>query len=191
MTSQSSKIAGTFLLMVLLIFATGTFAQKPPSNNVVLHVRVTDSVSHAVVDVPENNFKILEDGIEQKISFFSKEEVPLSYGLLIDNSGSLRTQLNAVVTAAIRIVKSNKPTDEAFLVRFISSDKIQVVQETTSEQELLINGLEGLYVEGGATAVIDAVYLASEKLAKQSTSNTTIRRRALVLVTDGEDRESF
>jgi VWFA-related protein len=157
---------------------------------VVLNVRVTDAQSHAVVDVPESNFKIFEDGVEQKIESFSKEQIPVTYGLVIDNSGSMRNQLSDVVKAGIRIIKSNKPEDEAFLIRFISSDKIQVVQETTSSTDLLIDGLEALYVEGGESAVVDAIYLATEKLAKQQ-GNNTIRRRALVLITDGEDLNSF
>ena len=157
---------------------------------VILNVRVTDAQSHAVVDVPQSNFKIFEDGVEQKIELFSKEQVPLIYGLIVDNSGSMRSALPAVVKTGIRIVKSNKPDDEAFLIRFISSDKIQVVQETTADSDLLVRGLETLYVEGGASAVIDGIYLAAEKLAKQPTNNTD-RRRALVLVTDGEDLNSF
>lgn len=186
----------TFRFIAFLIlpslWSTGGFAQnQPPTNMVVLHVRVTDALSQAVVDVPESSFRVTEDGVPQTIALFSKEEVPVSYGLLIDNSGSLRSQLSSVVKAGIRIVKTNAPNDDAFLIRFISSDKIQTVQEPTSDSQLLINGLEGLYVEGGQTAVVDAVYLAAEKLAKQSSPDNTIRRRALILVTDGEDRNSF
>jgi Ca-activated chloride channel family protein len=186
----------TFRFIAFLILAslwgTALFAQNQSRlEMVVLHVRVTDALSKAVVDVPESSFRITEDGIPQSIALFSKEEVPVSYGLLIDNSGSLRSQLSAVVKAGVRIVKTNTPNDEAFLIRFISSDKIQTVQETTSDRQLLINGLDSLYVEGGQTAVVDAVYLAAEKLTKQVSPNNTIRRRAVILVTDGEDRNSF
>ena len=179
------------LILGLLGCATLFGSYQSPSEMVILHVRVTDAQSHAVVDVPQTNFKIFEDGVEQKIESFSKEQVPVSYGLVIDNSGSVRDVLSSIVKAGTRIVKSNKPDDEAFLVRFISSDKIQVVQDTTSDPGLLINGLDILYVEGGASAVIDAIYLSAEKLAKQAPSDKAIRRRALVLVTDGEDRSSF
>ncbi len=168
----------------------GGVAPQLPTAMVMLHVRVTDAMSHAVVDVPQGGFKVFEDGIEQKIALFSKEQVPVSYGLVVDNSGSLRRSLSQVVRAGIRIVKSNKTEDDAFLIRFISSDKIEVVQEPTSDGSLLMKGLDGLYVEGGSTAVVDAVYLAADKLARRP-SNYTLRRRALVLVTDGEDRNSF
>ena len=188
-TCRISKL----LALVILALAGGISfgSNQSASDRVILHVRVTDAQSHAVVDVPQTNFKIFEDGVEQKIESFSKEQVPVSYGLVIDNSGSIREVLGSIVKAGTRIVKSNKPDDEAFLIRFISSDKIQVVQETTSDPSLLIKGLDTLYVEGGASAVVDAIYLSAEKLAKQAPTDKTIRRRALVLVTDGEDRSSF
>lgn len=189
---RSRTPRATVLVILVLLALTGLPARtQSPLEMVVLHVRVTDALSKAVVDVPENSFRITEDGVPQTIRMFSKEEVPLSYGLLIDNSGSFRTQLSAVVTAGILIVSSNKPNDKAFLIRFISSDKIQTVQEPTTQRQLLINGLQSLYVEGGQTAVIDAVYLGVDKLAKEVGSDSGVRRRALILVTDGEDRNSF
>ena len=181
-----------FALLILALVAgeISLAANQASPEMVILNVRVTDARSHAVVDVLQDNFKIFEDGVEQKIESFSKEQIPVTYGLVVDNSGSMRSQLPDVVKAGIRIIKSNKPEDEAFLVRFISSDKIEVVQETTSSTDLLIDGLESLYVEGGESAVVDAIYLATDKLAKQKGLNT-IRRRALVLITDGEDLNSF
>ena len=184
-------IAVVAVFLCLLSFGSGLFARDPlQSEVVVLHVRVTDPLSQAVLDVPQSSFRVLEDNVQQTITMFSKEQIPVSYGLVIDNSGSMRSQISEVINAGVRIVNSNKPGDDAFLVRFISSDKIQVVQETTSDQRLLANGLDTLYVEGGQTAVVDAVYLAVDKLAKQASSDKA-RRRALVLVTDGEDRNSF
>lgn len=179
------------VILTLLSLTSLPARSQSPLEMVVLHVRVTDALSKAVVDVPQSSFRISEDGVPQDIALFSKEEVPLSYGLVIDNSGSLRVYISNVVKAGIRIVKTNRPNDDAFLVRFISSDKIETVQETTSEQQLLINGLDSLYVEAGQTALIDAVYLAADKLAKQVAPNNTIRRRALIVVTDGEERNSF
>jgi Ca-activated chloride channel family protein len=190
---KTSRFAFAILLILcVLSFGTGLFARGPSQSEVVvLHVRVTDPLSKAVLDVPQSSFRVMEDGVPQTITTFSKEQIPVSYGLLIDNSGSMRSQLSAVVNAAMRIVNSNKPGDDAFLVRFISSDKIQVVQDTTSDGGLLANGLDTLYVEGGQTAVVDAVYLAVEKLEKQAVSDNKPRRQALVLATDGEERNSF
>jgi Ca-activated chloride channel homolog len=185
-------------ILVILILVTGTWSagssisrgQSPPEM-VILNVRVTDSMSKAVSDVPRENFQILEDGLVQNITYFSSAQVPLSYGLVIDTSGSLRDQLRAVIKAGLHIVNSNKSDDETFLIRFISSDKIETVQATTSDKGLLMNGLQSLYVEGGQTAIIDAVYLSVDLLVKQKHSAGSIHRKALVLVTDGEDRLSY
>lgn len=157
---------------------------------VILNVRVTDGLSRAVVDVDQSAFSVTEDGVVQKITFFSNAVVPLSYGLLVDSSASMRSQLNTVVQAGAKIVISNKPDDETFIVKFISTDKIETVQDVTSNKQLLIDALANLYVEGGQTALIDALHVSVEKLAKSKTENR-LRRQALILITDGEDRKSY
>lgn len=159
---------------------------------VTLNVRVIDRNNRPIDNVRENDFHVFEDGAEQPIAFFTREEVPISYGLAVDTSGSLRSQLLSVIDAGKTIVNSNKPGDETFLVRFISSDKIETVQDFTSSKDLLLDGLESLYVEGGQTAVIDAVYLSAERIAEYKKGDENDRRRrALIVVTDGEDRLSF
>ena len=159
---------------------------------VTLNVRVIDRNNRPIDNVRENELHVYEDGVEQPMVFFSREEVPISYGLAVDTSGSLRSQLQSVIDAGKSIINTNKPADETFLIRFISSDKIETVQDFTSNQDLLIDALDGLFVEGGQTAVIDAVYLAAERLAEyKKGDDNDRRRRALIVVTDGEDRVSF
>lgn len=159
---------------------------------VTLNVRVIDRNNRPIDNIRENELRVFEDGVEQPLAFFTREEVPISYGLAVDTSGSLRSQLQSVIDAGKSIINTNKPGDETFLVRFISSDKIETVQDFTSNQDLLIDGLDSLYVEGGQTAVIDAVYLSAERLAEyKKGDDNDRRRRALILVTDGEDRVSF
>lgn len=159
---------------------------------VTLNVRVIDRNNRPIDNVREDEVHVFENGVEQPMVFFSREEVPISYGLAVDTSGSLRTQLQSVIDAGKSIVNTNKPGDETFLVRFISSDKIITEQDFTSNQELLIDALDALYTEGGQTAVIDAVYLSAERLAEyKKGDDNDRRRRALILVTDGEDRVSF
>ncbi|HVF48572.1 MAG TPA: VWA domain-containing protein [Pyrinomonadaceae bacterium] len=163
------------------------------SNLVNLQVRVIDRNNRPINDVRQEDFRIFENGEPQTVTYFSKEEVPISYGLVVDNSGSLRTQLPKVIEAGKTIVNSNKPGDETFLVRFVDSEKIETVQDFTSNQNDLLDALETLYTEGGQTAVLDAVYLTAERVAnyKKGNSLNDRRRRALILVTDGEDRDSF
>ena len=159
---------------------------------VQLHVRVIDRNNKPINDVPQNAFHVFEDGVPQPIENFSREEVPISYGLAVDTSGSLRSQLQSVIDAGKTIINSNKSGDETFLVRFISSDKIETVQDFTPNKDLLMDGLDSFYVEGGQTAIIDAVYLSAEHVSEYRRGDEgDRRRRALIVITDGEDRNSF
>jgi Ca-activated chloride channel homolog len=186
------------VILALLVCVSGlTIPHASVTSNaqdkqmVFLHVRVIDPTNKPVRDVPQTAFQVTEDGVPQKIEFFTSEEVPLTYGLVIDCSGSMRSQLELVVRAGVNIVNSNTPDDETFVIRFISSDKIEKLQELTSDKQVLRNGLESLYVEGGQTAVVDAIYLSADYLAQQKSDPGKVRRRALILVSDGEDRNSF
>jgi len=159
---------------------------------VTLNVRVIDRNNRPINNVRQDEFRVFEDGEPQPIEFFTREEVPITYGLAVDTSGSLRSQLQSVIDAAKAIITSNKRGDETFLERFISSDKIETVQDFTADKELLLDGLDNLYVEGGQTAVIDGVYLAAEHVAEYKKGDANDRRRrALIVITDGEDRNSF
>ena len=159
---------------------------------VTLNVRVIDRNNRPIGNVNKEDFKILEDGVPQPVFSFTEEEVPVIYGLAVDTSGSLRPQFNQVIDAAKSIINSNKRGDETFLERFISSDKIETVQDFTANKDSLMDGLDTLYIEGGQTAVIDGVYLAAEHVAEyKKGNNDDHRRRALIVVTDGEDRASY
>jgi Ca-activated chloride channel homolog len=159
---------------------------------VQLHVRVIDRNNRPINNVQQAEFHVFEDGVPQPIESFTREEVPISYGLAVDTSGSLRSQLQSVIDAAKTIINSNKQGDETFLVRFISSDKIETVQDFTASKDLLMDGLDSFYVEGGQTAVIDAVYLSAEHVSEYRKGDEgDRRRRALIVITDGEDRNSF
>jgi Ca-activated chloride channel family protein len=164
---------------------------KIDTDLVNLNVRVIDRNNRPIGDVRQNEFQVFENGVPQQIAYFSREEVPISYGLAIDTSGSLRPQLAQVLEAGKAIITSNKPGDETFLVRFISNDKIEQVLDFTSNTEDLLDSLDTFFVEGGQTAVIDAVYVTAEHVAEYKKGNDNDRRRrALIVVTDGEDRGS-
>src|SRR5262249_49168465 len=159
---------------------------------VTLHVRVIDRNNHPINRLARDDFRILEDGVPQPIFSFTEEEVPVIYGLAVDTSGSVRPQFQQIIDAAKTIINSNKKGDETFIERFISSDKIETVQDFTPNRDLLMDGLDTLYVEGGQTAVIDGVYLAAEHIADfKKGGDDDRRRRALIVVTDGEDRSSY
>lgn len=116
-------------------------------------------------------------------------QTAVSYGIVVDNSGSYRPLLGVVIDASKDIVEENKADDETFLVRFISSDKIKVVHSFTDSKQSLHDALDNLYIEGGLTALLDAVYFSAKYLAENANSESN-RRKVLVLITDGEDRKS-
>lgn len=177
-------------MIILVLWLSCASSAQRQNQVVLLHVRVTDPADKPVLDVPESSFQVTEDGVPQKISFFINKEVPLSYGLVIDASGSMHSQINQILEAAGRIVLSNRPSDDTFVVKFVSSDKIYVEQEPTSDKTALFKALDGFYIETGQSAVLDAIYLSAQKLAQQKDTGQ-LRRRILILVTDGEDRVSF
>ncbi len=85
----------------------------------------------------------------------------------------------------------NKPSDETLLIRFIDSDKIETVRDFTNDKAVLSTSLDALYIEGGQTAVIDAVYLTVQRISQYKNNNGVNHRRAIILITDGEDRSSY
>ena len=117
------------------------------------------------------------------------EKKSLSYGLVVDNSGSFRTLLDKVITVVSDIVEENQAEDEAFLVTFVDTPKIVLRQEFTYKKSELHDAAQNMFVEGGQTAILDAVKSAADYLETNAKAEAG-RRRALVLVTDGEDRAS-
>jgi Ca-activated chloride channel homolog len=158
---------------------------------VKVNVLVTDSSDQPVGDVRQEEFRVFENDVPQTIAFFSKDELPLFYSIAIDNSASFKSVLQRVIDAAQLVVKQNKPGDETFIVRFIDSAKIETMNDFTSDQGVLAKSLDGMYIEGGQTALIDAIYLTAQRLAKYKRDDPVDHRRVIVLFTDGEDRSSY
>ena len=115
--------------------------------------------------------------------------IPVSYGLVIDNSGSYRTLLEKVIKLVSGIVDENRPGDEAFLVTFVDTPKIVLRQEMTDSKDDVRDSVENMFIQGGPTAILDAVKYSADYLSQQAKSDAD-RSRVLVLVTDGDERES-
>src|SRR5688572_7654756 len=209
---RTSFLAGAFAALLLL--AAGATAQAPVTSPtpkasptprledqeikietelVNISVRVVDRNNRPINNIQQSEFKIYEDGVLQQIGFFDKGEVPTNYTMLVDNSGSLRQQIDQVIDAGKTLVASNRPGDETAVIRFVSSDKIEVLQDFSKSKTDLNDALDNMYIEGGQTAIIDAVYLAVERLNQNNSQQKDLdrTRRAIVLVTDGEDRSSY
>lgn len=159
---------------------------------VTLNVRVIDRNNKPIDNVRITDFHVYEDGVPQPVQFSNRQEVPITYGLAVDASLSLRSQIQSVIDATKTIINSNKPGDETFIERFVSSDKIEQVVDFTSKKDDLIEAADNFYQEGGQTAVVDGVYLAAEHVADfRKGDDSDHRRRALIVITDGEDKHSF
>ena len=197
------KFPGTYslaasLLAGLLVFGAQPLAQdarqqgqaagQPPA--VMLSVLVLDKKKQPVADLRREDFQVFEGDEPQTISFFSKEEVPVSYGLLIDSSGSLKSKFPAITEAGRLIIQGGREGDEAFLVRFVSTEKIELAQDFTSDRDAILGQLASFQTELGQTALLDALYAAADHLRKTRPADDFTRRRALILVSDGEDRRS-
>ncbi|HEX8287060.1 MAG TPA: VWA domain-containing protein [Pyrinomonadaceae bacterium] len=188
-----------FLLFLLSVFISYAFPQENSSKQtnkqeetriVKINLMVLDSANQFADDVKIEDVKVFENGIEQKITSFTKTPSTLNIGLVIDNTGSMRKSLEQVISQSKTLIANLKQTDEAFIIRFVDSDKIQVIQDWTSDKEQLNEALDTLYVEAGQSAVIDAVFLSAEKLLEREKKNKS-KKYALFIISDGEDRDSY
>ncbi len=162
------------------------------TEEISLNVRVVDDNNRSVNNLNQSHFKVYEDEVLQPVTSFITTEVPIINALVIDNSRSLRSQLAKIIEAGKIIVSTNRPKDESTIVRFVSKDKIEVVQDFTTNKSSINNALDNLFVEGGQTAIVDAVYLAAKKVEQYQNSDKKddVKLRALILVSDGDDRGS-
>ena len=190
MSPEKGKLA--FALLLLTILTCALSAQEPKPEQTPLNLRVdvdlvlatatvTDREGRFVVGLEKENFKIAEDKVQQEIAYFSSEDIPVSVGIVFDVSGSMKDKMKTAVQAAITFLKSGSPDDEYFLVEF--SDK-PVSTAFTSD----IKKLQQRFMFSkakGRTALYDAVYMGLNKLEESNNA-----KRALLLITDGEDNRS-
>jgi VWFA-related protein len=156
---------------------------KVQAEEVVLHATVVDQHQRLVTNLNKNDFTVFEDGQQQQITRFTREDIPVSIGILIDNSGSMRDKRQAVNTAALDLVKSSNADDEVFVVNF--SDEAIIDTDLTSDISKMQEGLQQVDSRGG-TALYDAIVASSDYLAKKGRRE----KKVLLVVTDGEDNAS-
>ena len=184
---------------VLLSGFAGLIAQAPPAPQkkaevggfifrtearlVVLHATVFDRNQHLVTNLPPTAFKVYENNVEQTVKVFRREDVPVSIGLVIDNSGSMRDKREKVNSAALAFVKASHRDDEVFVVNF--NDEAFLDQPFTGDQELLQEALRKIDQRGG-TAFYDAVGMSIDYLKEKARKD----KKVILLITDGEDNAS-
>jgi Ca-activated chloride channel family protein len=187
------------LILCCCFYAAAQTAQTPAATAVAESdkARVSLKLSAVVLDEAGNfveglrveDFQVTENGVAQALTSFAREDLPLSYAVLVDNSGSLRTMLDPMLRMGESIVEANNAQDETMVVRFVGRANIETLREFTSNKNALRSAFDEMYVEGGLTALIEALYLAAREVAARRPDEA--RRRALVVITDGEDRDSF
>jgi Ca-activated chloride channel family protein len=151
---------------------------------VVLHTSVIDDRGKFADGLKPENFRVFEDKVEQKLSTFKREDVPVSMGLVIDNSGSMRDKRPRVNEAALTLVESSNSQDEAFVVNFNDDFYLDLDKDFTSSIPELKEALERIDSRG-STALFDAVIGSLDHLKKAARD-----KRVLLVVTDGEDNSS-
>jgi Ca-activated chloride channel family protein len=153
------------------------------SNLVLIPVMVTDPLDRSVTGLEKDHFKLFEDKVEQIISHFGAEDVPISVGVVFDRSGSMAgPKLSSAREAVVQFLKSANPEDEFSLVTF--SDRPDMVVKLTQQTEQVQNRLM-LTQASGRTALLDAIYLAMHEMKRSR--NT---RKALLVISDGGDNSS-
>ena len=152
-------------------------------DEVVLNATVLDG-NRLVQDLKASDFKVYEDGVEQKIISFQHTDLPVSMGLVVDNSGSMADKRPAVNESALDLIEASNPQDEAFVVNF--SDEAYIDQDFTSSVAKLREGLSHIDSRGG-TALYDAIVASADKLVADGKRP----KQVLVVITDGEDNASM
>ena len=149
----------------------------------LLPISVSDKNGKLITDIPQKSFKVYENGVEQPIKIFRREDVPISLGLIIDNSGSMREKRQKVETASMDLVKASNSQDEVFIVNF--NDDAWLDVPFTSDIKKMEEGVAKIDSRGG-TAMRDAINLSMDYLKKEGKR----QKKVLLVVTDGNDNAS-
>ena len=181
-------------------------AQTPPSNGqqtsgpqtpafragveiVSLNVTVTDASSRYVTDLDQEDFSVFEDGVKQDITFFNRTNLPIALAVMIDTSASMDSKLPTAQEAAIGFARRLRPQDLAEIIDFDS--RVTILANFTNSAGDLEQAIRKTSA-GGSTSLYNAVYIALKDLKKVVARNVEeIRRRAIVLLSDGEDTTSL
>ena len=161
----------------------GVYTLHEDVDEVLLNCTVIDENGKPVEDLRQSDFHIWEDGAPQTPNSFQHQDLPVSMGLIIDNSGSMRDKRGAVNAAAMTMLRNSNTQDAAFVVNF--SDHAFLDQGFTSDISQLNRGLSH-FDSQGTTAMYDAVAASADELSKHAKQP----KQALLIITDGADNAS-
>src|SRR6202790_555146 len=190
---SSVLLLSSFLVFCCLVNAQKTQPPAPSSSDPVtftsntrlveLPVSVSDKSGKLVMDLPQKAFKVFENGVEQPIKVFKREDVPVSLGIIIDNSGSMKEKRQKVEIASLDMVKASHPQDEVFIVNF--NDECWLDVPMTSDIDAMQPGVERIDSRGG-TAMRESISMSIDYLKKQGKR----QKKVLLVITDGNDNAS-
>ena len=183
---RSSPARKRYLAALLgcVLFSAGLYAQfRSDTRLVVLHASVTDRKGKLVTNLDRNAFKIFENGQPQDVKIFRREDIPVSLGILIDDSGSMMSKRARVEAAALAMVRASNPEDEVFIVNF--NDDAYLDVPFTSDLHKLEQGLARIDSRGG-TAMRDAMSMSLDYVTKNAKKD----KKVLMVITDGNDNAS-
>jgi Ca-activated chloride channel family protein len=181
------------LLTAIFGLATMTaFGQQPETalprhlsvdvDVVLVNATVTDSQGHYIAKLEREGFRLWEDRIEQKIEYFASEDIPQTVGILFDVSASMQNKTTVAQEAAMKFLQMGKRDDEFFLIEF--NDRAELSRDFTTNFAKLEKQLVTASADGN-TSLYDAIYLGLQKVSAGHNP-----RKALLLITDGEDNWS-
>jgi Ca-activated chloride channel homolog len=162
---------------------SGVFTLHEDVDEVLLNCTVLDEKGRLVLDLKRRDFRLWENGVPQTLDSFQHQDLPVSMGILVDNSGSMRDKHAAVTAAALDLVRASNPVDAAFVVNF--SDKAYLDQNFTSSIEALERGLSH-FDSRSTTALYDAVVASAKELANHAKQ----QKQVVLIITDGADNAS-
>lgn len=151
-----------------------------------LNVCVMDGRNRYITDLAEADFTILEDGIRQQVSLFTRQKLDLSLVIMIDTSASMEQKLPVARAAALRLVAALGPKDTAEIIQF--NEHASVLEPFTSDRAALEQAI-GQTRASGATGLYTALYVAMKDLARERRTGE-LRRYAIALLSDGQDTAS-
>jgi VWFA-related protein len=186
MRRPNRKLSAAILACALICLAAA--AQdltlfRAETREVVLHTTVVDHDDKLVTNLPQKAFRVFESGVEQQIKVFKREDIPVSLGLVIDNSGSMREKRQRVEAATLQLVKASNPQDQVFIVNF--NDEAYLDVPFTSDAAKLEEGVARIDSRGG-TAMRDAIAMSIDYMR----SDGKLDKKVILAVTDGNDNMS-
>ena len=175
---------GSLLLLAVLLISGAVYAQfRSDTRLVVLHASIADKHGKLLTNLKQNEVKVFENGQLQQVKLFKREDVPVSLGIIIDDSASMQTKRARVEAAALSLVRESNPQDEVFIVNF--NDEWFLDVPFTSDIHKMEQGIAKIDSRGG-TAMRDAISASLDYMREKAKKD----KKVLLIITDGNDNAS-